>query len=496
LALDNGLGRTPQMGWNSWNHFGCNINEQLIKQTADLLVKTGLAKLGYTYLNLDDCWEDPHRDSQGNLQFNPSTFPSGGKSLGDYIHSKGLKFGIYSSAGTNTCQGRPASLHYETADANQFAAWGIDYLKLDNCNNEGIPPQQRYPIMRDALNKTGRPIFYSLCEWGDQDPATWAGPVGNSWRTTGDISDNWESMISRMDINEPLWQHAGPGAWNDPDMLEIGNGGMTFEEYKTHFSLWCFMKSPLLIGCDISKMSNDTFTILSNTEVIALSQDTLGVQGHRVWVSSISPSNNSIMNTCQSTDSQSWTYTNKQVIQKSTGLCLTEVHCASSPDGNAVATAPCGSTECGGLNQQWEYNSNQTITSVHSGLCLDVYEAPGPEYQVNVQTFGCHQSGNQKWHFEGSGPVKVDDTEKCLTTGILGSQEVWAVPLANKDIGVLLLNRGDLDGTVVAKFSDIGIAGQARVRDLWQHRDVGVFQDSISAKVPSHGVVVFRLTPL
>lgn len=496
LALDNGLGRTPQMGWNSWNHFACNINEQLIRQTADILVQTGLAKLGYTYLNLDDCWEAPDRDAEGNLQFNPSTFRSGGKALGDYIHARGLKFGIYSSDGTKTCQGRPATLHHETADANQFAAWGVDYLKLDNCYDEGIPPKQRYPIMRDALNKTGRPIFFSLCEWGVDEPATWAPAVGNSWRTTGDISDSWDSMISRVDQNEPLWQSAGPGAWNDPDMLEVGNGGMTFEEYKTHFSLWCLMKAPLLIGCDISKMSNQTATILSNTEVIALNQDSLGKQGRRVWVSPGQPSNASIMNTCVQADSQTWAYSNKQIIQKSTGLCLTVENCGTSPDGNKVSTQPCGSTQCGGLNQRWEYNSNQTITSVQTGLCLDVYEGQGPEFDVNVQTFGCHGSDNQKWLTNWNGPVQVDDSKKCLTTGTLaGQQEVWAVPLANKDVGVLLLNRDSTSSTIVGEFSDIGLAGSARARDLWQHRDVGVFQDNVRAVVPSHGVVVLRLTP-
>jgi len=203
-------------------------------------------------------------------------------SLGEYIHSKGLKFGIYSDAGTNTCAGRPGSLTFETIDALTYAAWGVDYLKYDNCNNKNIDVKTRYPLMRDALNATGRPILFSMCEWGDEDPATWAGPVGNSWRTTGDISDNFRSFTGNLDSNDKWWNYSGPGQWNDPDMLEVGNGGLTYDESVAHFSLWCLIKSPLLIGCDVTKMTNETLTILTNSEVIMLSQDTLGVQGHRV----------------------------------------------------------------------------------------------------------------------------------------------------------------------------------------------------------------------
>eukprot|EP01088_Endostelium_zonatum_P009286 TRINITY_DN22482_c0_g1_i1.p1 TRINITY_DN22482_c0_g1~~TRINITY_DN22482_c0_g1_i1.p1 ORF type:complete len:394 (+),score=94.00 TRINITY_DN22482_c0_g1_i1:173-1354(+) len=281
LSLNNGLGRTPQMGWNSWNHFGCGINQQLIHDTIGTIVSTGLAKAGYKYVNMDDCWAG-YRDAQGNIHPDPKSFPNGVKPLADYAHSLGLKFGLYSDAGTNTCAGRPGSLHHEESDARTYASWGVDYLKYDNCNNQGIDPKIRYPIMRDALNKTGRAIFYSLCEWGVENPATWAPAVGNSWRTTGDISDNWARMTSRIDKNDLVWKYAGPGGWNDPDMLEVGNGGMTTTEDTSHFSLWCLAKAPLLIGCDITKMSNATFSILTNEEAIAINQDPMGVQGHRV----------------------------------------------------------------------------------------------------------------------------------------------------------------------------------------------------------------------
>ena len=188
FGLDNGLGLTPQMGWNSWNHYHCNINADIVKKTADAIVNTSLSKW-YTYVNIDDCWARS-RAADGTIQPDPQAFPDM-KGLADYVHGKGLKFGLYSDAGTKTCAGRPGSLDYETKDANTYAEWGVDYLKYDNCNNGGSKPEVRYPVMRDALNKTGRPIFYSMCEWGVDNPATWASKVGNSWRTTGDIGDNW-----------------------------------------------------------------------------------------------------------------------------------------------------------------------------------------------------------------------------------------------------------------------------------------------------------------
>ncbi|KAI3858292.1 hypothetical protein MKW92_045087 [Papaver armeniacum] len=281
--LNNGLGSTPQMGWNSWNHFQCNIEEKLIRETADAMVSTGLAAVGYNYINLDDCWGELNRDSQGNLVPKASAFPSGIKALADYVHSKGLKLGIYSDAGVFTCSKQmPGSLGHEEQDAKTFASWGVDYLKYDNCHNTGTSPKDRYPKMSKALLESGRSIFFSLCEWGDQDPATWAPGLGNSWRTTGDIEDKWESMTKLADLNDKWAAYAGPGGWNDPDMLEVGNGGMTTEEYRSHFSIWALVKAPLLIGCDIRSMNNVTTELLSNKDVIAVNQDKLGVQGKKV----------------------------------------------------------------------------------------------------------------------------------------------------------------------------------------------------------------------
>ncbi|CAN8256872.1 unnamed protein product [Cochlearia groenlandica] len=283
MLMNNGLALSPQMGWNSWNHFQCNINETLIKQTADAMVSSGLSALGYKYINIDDCWGELKRDSQGNLVAKASTFPSGIKALSDYVHSKGLKLGIYSDAGSLTCsQTMPGSLGHEEQDAKTFASWGIDYLKYDNCENTGTSPKERYPKMSKALINSGRSIFFSLCEWGQEDPATWAGNISNSWRTTGDITDDWKSMTTVADQNDQWASYARPGSWNDPDMLEVGNGGMTKEEYRSHFSIWALSKAPLLIGCDLRSMDKVAYELLSNKEVIAINQDKLGIQGNKI----------------------------------------------------------------------------------------------------------------------------------------------------------------------------------------------------------------------
>ncbi|XP_054785125.1 alpha-galactosidase-like [Prosopis cineraria] len=281
--VENGLGRTPPMGWNSWNHFQCDLNEEMIRETADAMISTGLAALGYQYINLDDCWAELDRDSEGNMVPKASKFPSGIKALADYVHNKGLKLGIYSDAGNQTCSKQmPGSLGHEEQDAKTFASWGIDFLKYDNCENLNISPKERYPKMSEALLNSGRPIFFSMCEWGQEDPELWAKNVGNSWRTTGDIEDKWESMTNIADANDRWASYAGPGGWNDPDMLEVGNGGMTTEEYRSHYSIWALAKAPLLIGCDVRAMDNTTFELLTNKEVIAVNQDSLGVQGKKV----------------------------------------------------------------------------------------------------------------------------------------------------------------------------------------------------------------------
>ena len=372
-AYDNGVGRTPPMGWNSWNQFHCQrLNERLIFDTAHTIIELGLDQVGYQYVNIDDCWQIS-RNSSGYIQEDGTKFPSGMTAVSQHIHSLGLKFGLYSDAGVRTCQGRPGGLGYERKDAIMYAQqWKIDYLKYDNCFNLGWNVRDRYQRMHDALNETTgdgrddrRPIFFSMCEWGEDDPATWAAPVGNSWRTTQDIEPTWESMIHIADVNNQWYDYAGPGGWNDPDMLEVGNGDWSLHEQRAHFALWCLMKAPLLLGNDLRNMTNDVWDIIANTELIAWNQDPLGKQGYR-------------------------------------------------------------------------------------------------------------RSG------EGS------------------DLEVWAGDLIHGKIALILLNRSDKEHTITAQWKDdLGLDDNQTmlVRDVWQHEDIGVHQQSFTALVPSHAVVAIELSP-
>jgi alpha-galactosidase len=280
----NGLAKTPPMGWNSWNLFAEKIDDATVRQIADAMVTSGMRKAGYIYVNIDDTWEGT-RDAQGNIRPNHK-FPDM-KALADYVHSKGLKLGIYSSPGPRTCGSYPGSYGHEKQDANTFAAWGIDYLKYDWCSAGGIYKNDQlqavYQKMGEALEETGRPIVFSLCEYGLGHVEMWGPEVGgNLWRTTDDIRDEWASMIGNAHSQIATAPYAGPGHWNDPDMLEVGNGHMTTAEYQTHMSLWSLLSAPLLAGNDIRHMSQATKDILLNREVIAIDQDPLGKQATRV----------------------------------------------------------------------------------------------------------------------------------------------------------------------------------------------------------------------
>ena len=281
------LGQTPPLGWNSWNTFACDVNEKLIRDMADAMVASGMKDAGYEYINIDDCWHG-ERDKDGKIQVNKERFPSGMKALADYVHSKGLKIGIYSDAGNTTCAGYPGSRGHEYQDALTYAEWGIDYLKYDWCDTENINPIGAYTTMRDALHTAGRPVLFSICEWGDNKPWDWAQDVGHAWRTTGDIYPCWDCELNHgswsswgvlpiLDKQEKLRKFAGPGHWNDMDMMEVGNG-MTEAQDRSHFSLWAIMNSPLIAGNDLRNMSDTTRKILTNKNVIAINQDKLGVQ--------------------------------------------------------------------------------------------------------------------------------------------------------------------------------------------------------------------------
>ena len=285
-----GLALTPPMGWNSWNTFQTKISDSLVRGIADVMVSSGMKDAGYTYLVLDDGWMAMDRDKiTGDLVPDPKKFPNGMKVLVDYVHAKGLKFGLYNCAGTKTCAGYPGTRGYEYQDARFYASLGIDYLKFDWCNTDGINAKEAYTTMSKALKLAGRPIVFSLCEWGTNKPWEWAENVGELWRTTGDISALFDGYIDHgtwkqlgvmpiVDLQNGLRKYAGPGHWNDPDMLEVGNG-MSVAEDRSHFSLWCMLAAPLIAGNDLRKMTEATKEILTNKEIIAVNQDVAGMEG-------------------------------------------------------------------------------------------------------------------------------------------------------------------------------------------------------------------------
>ncbi|GII77382.1 alpha-galactosidase [Sphaerisporangium rufum] len=473
-ALDNGLARTPQMGWNDWNSFGCNVNDGLVRQTADIMVSSGMKDAGYTYVNIDDCWSTKSRNAAGDLVPDPQKFPNGIKAVADYVHSKGLKLGIYSSAGTTTCAGYPASLNYERRDAALWASWGIDYLKYDNCgDHQGKNGQQRYTAMRDALAATGRQILYSLCNWGQESVWTWGMATGNSWRTTGDIQANWGSITSLLDQQVGLENYSGPGGWNDPDMLEVGVGSLNGTEGRAHFSLWALLNAPLIAGNDLRTMSADTRTILTNTEVIAVNQDWGGKQGHKisdngnleVWRKPMSNGSVAVvlLNRGTSTATVSTTatalglgsggsYSVRDLWAHSTAASSGTISAsvpghgaamyivsgggpAPSPSptptlpGNgaikAVASGRCldaGSSangtqaqiwDCnGGTGQQWTQTASGELR-VYGNKCLDVNNR-GTADGTNVIIWDCNGQNNQQWRFNADGSITAVGANKCL----------------------------------------------------------------------------------
>jgi alpha-galactosidase len=289
----DGLALTPPMGWNSWNKFACNVSEKLILGAADALVASGMKGAGYEYVVIDDCWQ-VKRDAAGKIVADPEHFPSGMRALAKAIHGKGLKFGIYSDAGSMTCGKRPGSKDHEAQDAKTYAEWGVDYLKYDWCNTDGQDTRDSYAKMSQALRASGRPIVFSICEWGNSKPWTWATGIGQLWRATGDIQDCWDcsrswggmGVVHIIDLMADLYPYAGPGHWNDPDMLEVGNGGLSLVEDRAHFSFWALFAAPLMAGNDLQAMKPEIRDILMNREVIAVDQDSLGMQGRKVRDSS------------------------------------------------------------------------------------------------------------------------------------------------------------------------------------------------------------------
>jgi alpha-galactosidase len=485
-ALENGVARTPPMGWNSWNTFGCNINETLIRQMADAMVSSGMRDLGYQYVVVDDCWFNPSRDSGGNLQGDSTRFPSGMKALGDYLHGKGLKFGIYQGPLDKTCAqyfgsypGATGSQGHEAQDARQFAAWGVDYLKYDWCSPSGSINDQvaTFAKMRDALAATGRPIVYSinpnsvhaktgpLRNWGD---------VANLWRTTEDITNAWDTGQSNgypmgiqniINVTVPLAGYAAPGRFNDPDMMEVGRGGMTDTEMRSHFALWAMLAAPLIAGNDLRSMSSATQTILKNQNLIAINQDSLGLQAtqiandgtHRVLAKRLANGDVAVALVNQGGSTTTVSTTAAAVGKNGTSFALrdawsgattstagtisasvpghgTTVYRVSGgttnppPSGTSLVSAASGRCldvpdsatangvrpviwDChGSTNQQWAYSSGQTLQAL--GKCLDapINASAGAE----VQIWDCNGGSNQQWTFNPDGTVRGNQSGLCL----------------------------------------------------------------------------------
>ena len=482
-------------------------------------MSSGLSALGYRYVNVDDCWQGKQRDPlTGSIEADKTRFPSGIAALGEYIHSKGLQLGIYSSAGFRTCEGYPASLGIELLDATTYAAWGVDYLKYDNCYNDHGSPQSRYSAMESALLSTGRGFFYSLCEWGRGNPAVWAPTVGgNSWRISDDIKDNWQSIATIIDIDAPLWRYAGVNTgWNDPDMLEVGNGGCSIIEYETHYSMWAMLNAPLIIGNDIRELELpskvDIKRILSNAEVIAVNQDPLGYQARRVWsdyASSIRgrggggggggrviavkcSSGNASSSYEDSVLDQTWLYQGGRIRSASTGLCLHEQLPPNTTINTTIAymarTRSVTTVDCREASY-WDavqYRGGP-IVSRSSRLCLEVDTSNNTaSHGKLIQTAPCKPTGNrvdnddercvdhsqhQSWTNPPPPPPSTSPgptlllnlyQRQCLTidrdapSG--GLHEVWSVPLQAGAYAVTLLNKGPIDGSITIDTTMLGLS--------------------------------------
>ncbi|GIF64009.1 alpha-galactosidase [Asanoa ishikariensis] len=441
-ALANGVARVPPMGWNSWNSFGCNINETLIRQMADALVSSGMRDLGYQHVVVDDCWFNPNRDAAGDLQGDPSRFPSGMRALGDYLHARGLKFGLYQVPVDRTCAqyfgaypGATGSQGHEAQDARQFAAWGVDYLKYDWCSPNGTIQDQvtTFAKMRDALAATGRPIVYSInpnsihAKTGPQ--RNW-GDVANLWRTTEDITNAWDTGQSNgypmgiqniVNVTVPLANYAGPGSFNDPDMLEVGRGGMSDTEMRSHFALWAMLAAPLIAGNDVRSMTSATQTILKNQNLIAINQDSLALQARqvsgdgsrRVLAKPLANGDVAVALFNQSGSTATISTTAAAVGKSGSSFTLRDAwtNTTTSSTGTISASVPAHGTVVYRVSGGGTVPSNTgTLVSAASGKCLDVPQSSGANGTQPI-IWDCNGGTNQRWTRDGQ---TVRALGKCL----------------------------------------------------------------------------------
>ncbi|WP_367139075.1 ricin-type beta-trefoil lectin domain protein [Saccharothrix sp. HUAS TT1] len=435
---------TPPMGWNSWNSFGCGITEAQVRQAADAMVSSGMRDAGYQYVVVDDCWFDPNRDSAGNLRAHPTKFPSGMKALGDYIHARGLKFGIYQAPNEKTCAqgvgthpGSTGSKGHEVQDARSFASWGVDYLKYDWCSGSGTRDEQvaRFTIMRDALRATGRPIVYSINSNSFHAPTgdkyDW-GEVADLWRTTEDLLDIWQNGNTNsypmgvgnvLDVTAPLAAQTGPGNWNDPDMLVVGRPGLTLTESRTHFALWALMAAPLMAGNDIRTMSGDISAVLRNPRLIAVNQDRLGAGGRRVrddgntevFAKSLSDGSVAVGLINRGGATATVTTTAAQVGLSGGSFTLTDLWTGgtATTSGSISASVPAhGSAVFRVSGGTPSAATTARLRGTGSGRCADVDNASTASGAATL-IWDCHTAANQLWTTWANGEIRVFG-DKCL----------------------------------------------------------------------------------
>ncbi|MFW6724550.1 glycoside hydrolase family 27 protein [Streptomyces sp. MAR4 CNY-716] len=435
---------TPPLGWNSWNSFGCGVTEDMVRQAADAMVSSGMRDAGYEYVVVDDCWFDPQRDAQGNLRAHPAKFPGGMKALGDYIHSRGLKFGLYQAPTERTCAqrvgtfpGSTGSMGHEVQDARTFASWGVDYLKYDWCSPAGTRDEQvaRFSLMRDALRDTGRPIVYSInpnsfhaitgstYNWGE---------VADLWRTTEDLLDVWQNgnvnsypmgVGNVVDVNAPLAAQAGPGHWNDPDMLVVGRPGLSLTESRSHFTLWALMAAPLMAGNDIRTMSVDVSAVLRNQRLLAVNQDPLGAGGRRVrddgatevFAKPLSDGSVAVGLFNRGDGTATVSASAAQIGLTGGSFTLTDLWTGATSDtsGQITANVPAHGVTAFRITGGAPLAAGTSrIRGNGSGRCLDV-ENSSTAAGAAVVIWDCHTAANQLWTTWAGGEIRVFG-DKCL----------------------------------------------------------------------------------
>lgn len=509
-GLDNGLALTPPMGFANWNGFGCNYNDSTIRGIADALVDSGMRDAGYNIIIIQECiTPNGHRDEHGVPQPDPKKFPHGMKNLVDYIHSKDLLAGIYTDVGPQTCAGYEGSYEHDDIDAQTYAAWGIDFVEQDACHKPANHTyQELYGRMRDALNRTGRPIIFYSCVWGSEEVYKWGQYTANLWRTTGDICSpgkaTWRGMLNNFRGNSKYPPVSGPGHWQDPDMLVVGMNGLTPSEWKAHFSLWAISAAPLWAGIDLRKMNNATREVFLNKEVIAVDQDPLGIAAHQVDRKTANNEQVDVQLCKKKADV--WEYNKTDLSFRSNNFCLSIESCSTKAGGSTIMWKCVGSSGGCPKNQMFDIingTHGKLISSRISNMCLT---ATTLQENALIMQQPCDKNSKlQQWIQSTDGSLKLVDTDLCMDVGgSTGTGEVWAkrlsAPSAHSAIAVLFFNPDDSQSTnVMLNLEDIGLDSDhpetVTLRDLWTHTNLPSLETfSYSTTLGPHGIQLLKIT--